>query len=55
MAVANNWEVLIARGIVTAKKTEIIVIPTDPPPVTNKMFMWGISAKWKVGVIDGAE
>lgn len=50
MAVANNWEVLIARGIISAPKTEIIVPPIDPP-ISNKRFVWGTTAKWRRGIV----
>ena len=43
MAIANNWEVLIARGIISAKKTEIIVPPKFEEP---KQFAWLKTAIW---------
>lgn len=50
MAVANNWEVLITRGIISASKTEIIVPPDPVEPVEKKgRFTWLKTAAWTRG------
>lgn len=45
MAVANNWEVLITRGIISAPKTEIIMPPIEPP-VSRERFTWRTTSRW---------
>ncbi|MBB1272544.1 hypothetical protein [Psychromonas sp. SR45-3] len=60
MAIANNWEVLITRGIVSAPKTEIIVPPDPPKYEEPKRFAWLKNSIWtraKVEIkgVDGDE
>lgn len=46
MAIARNWEVLLARGIISAPKTEIIIPPIDPVYGEPKRFAWLKTATW---------
>lgn len=46
MAIVRNWEVLIARGITSSKKTEIILPPTPPQYEESKRFAWIDSFIW---------
>lgn len=52
MAIANNWEVLIARGIISASKTEVIIPPEPPTYEEAKRFAWLTSAIWTRALVE---